>query len=48
MKLKEWLNKGEGGEWYEPYVTNKDLVFISAITIMVSAMLIGALWLLRF
>ncbi len=27
MKLKEWLDKGEGGySWYEPYVTNRDLV----------------------
>jgi len=24
--VKKWWDKGEGGEWYEPYVTNGDVV----------------------
>ena len=28
-----WLNKGEGGEWYEPHVTNRDLITILAVTL---------------
>jgi hypothetical protein len=46
MKLKEWLDKGEGGEWYEPYVTNRDLVFIGIITAIVSSIIITGCWLL--
>ena len=48
MKLKEWLDRGEGGEWYEPYVTNRDLVFISVITLMVGAVVVGGCWLVSF
>jgi hypothetical protein len=41
-KVQEWLNKGEGGEWYEPYVTNRDLVIIGIITsIACSIIIIG-------
>jgi hypothetical protein len=36
----EWLNKGDGGSWYEPYVTNKDLVLISFVTILSCAIII--------
>ena len=34
-RLKRWWNKGDGGEWYEPYITNGDVVTIllSSITI---------------
>lgn len=46
MKFKEWLDKGEGGEWYEPYVTNRDLVFIGMITTIVCAMFITCCWVL--
>jgi len=46
MKLKEWLDKGEGGEWYEPYVTNRDLVFIGMITGIVCIVIITGCWLL--
>jgi len=31
MNFNKWLNKGEGGEWYEPYIANKDLILISTI-----------------
>ena len=44
MKLKEWLDKGEGGEWYEPYVTNRDLVMIGIITTIVSIIIITGCW----
>jgi hypothetical protein len=41
-KVQEWLNKGKGGEWYEPYVTNRDLVIIGIITsIVYGIMIIG-------
>ena len=46
MKLKEWLDKGEGGEWYEPYVTNRDLVFIGIITTIVCGIIITGCWVL--
>jgi hypothetical protein len=46
MKLKEWLDKGEGGEWYEPYVTNRDLVFIGIITAIVCGIIITGCWVL--
>ena len=47
MKLKEWLDKGEGGySWYEPYVTNRDLVIIGIITAIVSGIIITGCWLL--
>jgi len=45
MKLKEWLDKGEGGySWYEPYVTNRDLVVIGIITTIVSIIIITGCW----
>ena len=40
MKLKEWLDKGEGGEWYEPYVINRDLIMIGIITAIVGGIII--------
>ena len=39
--MRKWLNKGEGGEWYEPYVSNRDLVFIGLLTLVVSLIIIG-------
>lgn len=36
----EWLDKGDGGEWYEPYVTNGDIIFIGIITAIVSIIII--------
>lgn len=38
--INKWLNKGEGGEWYEPFVSNLDLLIILAITIVVSCIII--------
>ena len=33
-KIKQWLNKGEGGQFYEPYVTNRDVLQIIILTII--------------
>ena len=44
MKLKDWLNKGEGGQWYESYITNGDLVYILFITLVISSIIIGVLF----
>jgi hypothetical protein len=41
MKIRNWINKGEGGEWYEPFVTNEDLVYIGIITAIVCTIIIG-------
>jgi len=30
-KIKEWLDKGEGGEFYESYVTNRDVLYTMII-----------------
>ena len=48
MKIKEWLNKGDGGEWYEPYVTNRDLIIIGLITLIVSGIIILGCCLSKF
>jgi hypothetical protein len=48
MKIKEWLNKGDGGEWYEPYVTNRDLIIIGLITLIVSGIIILGCYLSKF
>jgi hypothetical protein len=41
MKLTNWLNKGDGGySPYEPYLTNKDLLIITTITLLGSASII--------
>lgn len=39
FKYKEWKDKGEGGEWYEPYVTNGDLILMAKIYLVVCAVL---------
>jgi hypothetical protein len=44
MKFKEWLDKGEGGQWYEPYVTNRDLLFVGIITAIGCSIIITAGW----
>lgn len=31
--VKSWWYKGEGGEWYEPYITNGDVVICLLITV---------------
>lgn len=33
-KKENWLDKGDGGEWFEPYVTNMDIVYIALITLI--------------
>jgi hypothetical protein len=38
--MKQWLDQGDGGEWYEPYVTNRDLVMIAIITVVASLIII--------
>ena len=39
-KIKQWVNKGEGGQFYEHYVTNRDIVQIIILTIITSASII--------
>lgn len=36
----KWLDSGDGGEWYEPFVSNLDLIIILAITLLVSSIII--------
>lgn len=38
-KIKQWLNKGEGGEFYEPYVTNRGVLQIMIITIIANILI---------
>ena len=45
-KLKDWLDRGEGGEWYEPYVTNRDTIGIMALTAIVSSMIVFGFWII--
>ena len=48
-KFKEWLSKGDGGYTpYEPYVTNKDLLCISIVTLILSVMIIIGCYLNKF
>lgn len=44
--IKDWLDKYDGGEWFEPYVTNRDIVFIGTITAIVSGVIIFGCWIL--
>jgi hypothetical protein len=39
-KKGNWLDKGDGGEWYEPFVTNRDIIQIVIITLVVCGMII--------
>ena len=39
-KKENWLDKGEGGEWYEPFVTNRDNIQIAIITFAVCGLII--------
>ena len=47
-RLNDWLERGGGGEWYEPYVTNRDLLIISIITIIVSLIIILGCWITKY
>lgn len=47
MKIREWLDKGDGGEWYEPYVTNGDCVYIWILTLIGSGIIMGGCLLIR-
>jgi len=44
-KFRNWLDKGDGGEWYEPYVTNRDVLFIGALTLITNGIIILAFYL---
>lgn len=35
-----WLDRGEGGEWYESYINNRDLIQIGTLTIFACVMII--------
>ena len=39
-KKGNWLDKGEGGEWYEPFITNRDTIQIAIITFAVCGLII--------
>ena len=39
-KIKKWLDKGEGGQFYEPYITNGDAILIAILTIPFSILII--------
>jgi hypothetical protein len=39
-KIKKWLDKGEGGQFYEPYITNGDTTLIAILTILFSILII--------
>jgi hypothetical protein len=39
-KIKKWLDKGEGGQFYEPYITNGDTILIAILTIPFSILII--------
>jgi hypothetical protein len=41
MKWNDWLDKGEGGEWYEPHLTNRDVLMIIGITLAGGALIIS-------
>jgi len=47
MKLKKWLDKGEGGEWFEPNVTNRDLLSVGTITAIVCGIIIAGCWIVN-
>ena len=46
-KLKNWFDKGDGGNFYEPYVTNKDVLFIYALTLIVCGIMILGCYLIN-
>jgi hypothetical protein len=46
-EFEEWLDKGDGGySWYEPYLTNRELVWIGIGTAIVCGIIITGCWLL--
>lgn len=38
--LEGFLDRSEDGEWFEPNITNKDLIYILSITLIGSGMII--------
>jgi hypothetical protein len=47
IKLKQWLARGDGGySWYEPYITNRDVLFIGIITAIGCSIIISGCWVL--
>jgi hypothetical protein len=45
-RFEQWLDKGDGGQGYEPYVTNRDTIYIGIITLIVSGIMILGCWIL--
>jgi hypothetical protein len=35
-RLEKWLEKGSGGEWYEPCMSNWDSLLIIVLTLLLS------------
>jgi hypothetical protein len=46
MGLKDWLDKGEGGEWYESYLTNRDLLTIGLYVLLGSGIIVLGCWMI--
>ena len=46
-KFRNCLDKGDGGEWYEPYVTNRDVLWISLGTLIICGIIILAFYLIN-
>jgi len=40
--IKNWLEKGEGGEWYEPYITNGDVLIFFSVGILLGFIIASA------
>jgi hypothetical protein len=45
-KIKKWHDKGEGGQFYEPYITNGDVVKIIILTIITCTLIIMGCYLM--
>ena len=39
-KKENWLDKGDGGEWFEPYITNRDMIYIAIVTSIICSIII--------
>ena len=46
MKLREWLDKGEGGEWFESYITNRDIIIMFIIFLFIISFIFGISYLM--
>lgn len=42
-RIKNWLDQGEGGDFYESYVTNRDVLVIMGTVLLISSIMIFAI-----